>query len=145
MLGQTLSGGEKVKSAEAIKTFLVRHIESVEKLEVLLLLKMHRDREWTAIEISNEIKTHPESVRNRLLGLCEIELLARRLDHKLERYQYAPKSEDLDKLINGLQHLYKERRVYVIELIFPTQTQKARRFADAFDLRRNSSGDSSDE
>ena len=52
-------GGEPTNEAsvfpEAVRSFILEHINSVEQLEVLLLLKNQPDREWTAEAVSQAV------------------------------------------------------------------------------------------
>jgi hypothetical protein len=120
---------------EDVKRFIAEHVDSVEALEVLLLLKNNPDKEWRAEDVSRELYTQPESAAMRLAELESIDLLAVRDESGL-LYRYSPGTGTLDQTVSGLSRAYKERRVTVISLIFSKPIDKIRTFADAFKIKR---------
>ncbi len=121
---------------EDVRRFIVDHIDSVEQLEILLLLHQHRDRAWNAESVARELRISPMSAGDRLEDLRHSELLTRKSGTELE-YRYAPASPKLDATVGGLITAYAERRVTVINLIFSKPVDKIRTFADAFRLRKD--------
>ncbi len=55
--------------SRAVEQFIHDNINSVEQLEVLLLLAADPQREWTATRVSQELRIQPESAANRLADL----------------------------------------------------------------------------
>jgi hypothetical protein len=53
------------------------HIDSIEKLEVLLLLRNRTDREWTASAVALELRITEASAAARLVDLATSGLLVR--------------------------------------------------------------------
>ncbi len=121
---------------EEVKRFIADHIDSVEALEVLLLLKDNPDREWGAGDVSRALYTQPESAAARLADLQSINLLAARDESGL-LYRYSPGPDNPDRVVTELSKAYKERRVTVITLIFSKPNEKIRTFADAFKIKRD--------
>jgi predicted transcriptional regulator len=116
---------------ESVRKLIADHIDSVEQLEVLLLLRAQRERVWTVAEINDEIKSSVSSVETRLSGLADGGLLQRQ--GRTFRYQAAP---EMDATVTELARAYAERRFTVIELIFARPTDKLRAFADAFKVSK---------
>ena len=118
---------------EDVHRFLHQNIESVEQLEVLLLLWRTPERGWTSDEVATAVYSHPSSVVRRLAMLFGQGLLRER---EPGCYQYAPRTADLHDTVTRLDHVYRERRVAVITLIASKPIENVRAFSDAFRIRR---------
>ena len=118
---------------EDVHHFLHQHIESVEQLEVLLLLWRTPERGWTSDEVATAVYSHPSSVVRRLALLLGQGLLRER---EPGCYQYAPRTAGLHDTVTRLDHVYRERRVAVITLIASKPIESVRAFSDAFRIRR---------
>jgi len=116
-------------SAE-FRTFINKNINSIEQIEVLLILHANPDRAWTIDEISAIMRSTPNSIRSRLEALAARKLSAEVLG---EGYRYAA-SGRLHTMVEMLAEEYGLRRFSVIELVF-SRPDAARTFADAFRLR----------
>lgn len=119
-----------------IERFIVQHIDSVEQLEVLLMLADHPGRTWSAAQIAEEMRGNASSVAMRLEVLHALGLVERAGDPHEARYRYAPRTEEQRRAVRGLASAYQERRVSVINVIFSTPSDSVRAFADAFRLTR---------
>ena len=120
-----------------VQRFLSEHISSVAQLEVLLLLRGQREREWTPSEVAKELYTTSEIVADQLGDLQRRGLLAVG-DGPDPRYRFWPATPELDEQITRLDAVYHERRVAVITHIYSQPLDKVRTFADAFRLRKDS-------
>jgi hypothetical protein len=118
---------------EDVHHFLHQNIDSVEQLEVLLLLWRTPERGWTSDEVATAVYSHPTSVVRRLAMLLGQGLLRER---EPGCYQYAPRTTDLHETVTRLDHMYRERRVAVITLIASKPIENVRAFSDAFRIRR---------
>jgi hypothetical protein len=119
-----------------VEAFIVRHIDSVEQLEVLLLLQASAGRVWTAEEVAQALYSTPASVSRRLEKLRGGELLAAESG---SAYRYRPATPELDQGVVRLAETYRERRVAVITLIASRPMDNVRAFSDAFRLGRKES------
>lgn len=118
---------------EDVHRLLHQNIESVEQLEVLLLLWRTPERGWTSDEVATAVYSHPSSVVRRLAMLLGQGLLRER---EPGCYQYAPRTAELHDTVTRLDHVYRERRVAVITLIASKPIENVRAFSDAFRIRR---------
>jgi DNA-binding IclR family transcriptional regulator len=118
---------------EDVHRFLYQNIESVEQLEVLLLLWRAPERGWTSDEVATAVYSHPSSVIRRLAMLLGNGLLRER---EPGCYQYAPRTAELHDTVPRLDHMYRERRVAVITLIASKPIENVRAFSDAFRIHR---------
>ncbi|WP_211193936.1 hypothetical protein [Pyxidicoccus fallax] len=111
------------------------HIDSIEKLEVLLLLRARAEREWTAAEVALELRITDVSADARLADLTASGLLVCDAGRP-EKFRYSPiRSEDV-RSIAELAMAYAERRVSVITFIFSKPQNHVQGFADAFLFRK---------
>jgi hypothetical protein len=119
-----------------VQRFIATHIDSIEKLEVLLLLRARAERDWTARDISLELRITDASAAARLEDLM-VRRLAEKHGTNPPTYRYRPASADDAEVIGELQATYSTRRVSVISFIFSKPLDKVRGFADAFRLKRD--------
>jgi hypothetical protein len=117
-----------------VHRFLHEHIESVEHLEVLLLLSRTPERGWSAPLVAETLYSHPSSIKLRLARL-----LAQGLLREIEAgcYKYAPRTVELHATVQRVGECYHDRRVAVITLIASKPLDNVRAFSDAFRIRRN--------
>lgn len=117
------------------RAFVNKFINSIEQIEVLLILRANPERVWTVDEISAIMRSTPNSIRSRLDALT-----ARKLSVAIpdEGFRYAA-SGRLDAMVEVLAEEYGRRRFSVIELVF-SRPDAARQFADAFRLKEEETG-----
>ncbi|HVX14143.1 MAG TPA: hypothetical protein VHC22_23355 [Pirellulales bacterium] len=120
-----------------VRRFIIANLSSVAQLEVLLLLRDDRDREWTADEVSRPLYSAASGILRELNDLVAKGLAY--VTHAPDtRFRYRPKpDEEVDAIVDRLAHLYKERRAAIISLIYSEPIDKARSFADAFRIRKD--------
>ena len=111
--------------------FIARHIASVEELEILLILQEEKDREWTAAEINERLRSQEASIKKWLEALVSAGLAMR----TETRYRFTAATEELARNAAALVVSYRERRIKVIELIFSKPNENLLNFVRAFDLR----------
>jgi AraC-like DNA-binding protein len=117
-----------------VHQFLYQHVESVEQLEVLILLLEHPERGWSPDEVARRLYSHPASIARRLAML-----LGQGLLREIEPgcYQYAPRTDELHGTTLRVAAMYRERRVAVVTLIASKPIENVRAFSEAFRLRRS--------
>jgi hypothetical protein len=120
---------------EEIEQFIRRELSSIQQLEILLLLRQRADRDWSAAEVSDELRAASDAVGTRLSELADRRLLLRE-SGKPDRYRYGPDSEARRKLVDGLADAYAQRRYSVIDLILSKPSDPIRVFAGAFRFRK---------
>jgi AraC-like DNA-binding protein len=108
-------------------------IDSVEELEVLLLMRRSPEGRWTAEEMARELYSHPTSITRRFQRLLGSGLLGETAPGQV---QYAPRSVELDQTVAGVAEAYRERRVAVVSLIASKPIANVKAFSDAFRFRR---------
>lgn len=119
-----------------VLNFIRENIESVEQLEILLLLYQKNDRSWTPDEVARELRSSPQSARKRL-AVFELKGFVRQIDPTSNSYQYDPRDISIDERIKALAEAYQLRRVTIIDVIFSKPNEKIQVLADAFKFRED--------
>jgi hypothetical protein len=121
---------------EEVRRFIAHHIDSVEQLEILLLLHQQPGRAWSSEAVARELRIPSKSAGERLEDMVHDGPLSRQ-GVSPEEYRYGPESMKLDDAVRGLATRYATHRVSVINLIYSKPIDKIRTFADAFRLRKD--------
>ncbi|MCP3100929.1 hypothetical protein LZ198_18820 [Myxococcus sp. K15C18031901] len=119
-----------------VQRFITTHIDSLEKLEVLLLLRSQSGKEWTASSVSLELRITDSSAAARLADLTERKLLVSD-GGTPPVYRFSPASSEDVQAVTELAAVYGARRVSVISFIFSRPLDKVRGFAEAFVLKKD--------
>ena len=117
----------------AVRGFLEDRVESVEQLEILLLLQRHPDRSWTAADAASELGLLESRVARHLEALGRRDLLDVRLGHNV-RYRFSPATETLAAAARQVAEAYRERCSAVIAFVTTRRLRALRDFSDAFKL-----------
>lgn len=118
-----------------VRALLTEHIRSLRGLELLLLLHADPTRQWSAQELSDELRA------SALWAEQELVFLARRgflsgPEPGSGKFQFAPRPSELASAVDMLSTLYPARRFTIIQTIYSAPSESIRRFADAFRLRK---------
>jgi hypothetical protein len=119
---------------EDVRRFVARYIDSVEQLEVLLLLFSSPGTHWSPEAVAQSLYSNPTSVAHRLAILQRHDLLT--ATEPPSSYRYEPTTPELHETVARLEEAYKERRVAIITLIASQPMQNVQAFSDAFRLRK---------
>lgn len=125
--------GQSDKLDSGLISFIKAHIDSVEQLEVLLLMRNDPAKAWSAQDVSRQLRSSAASASHRLEKLCALRLIIK-VDQS-DSYRYEPSSPELRDKVTALSEAYLVRRVTVIDLIFSNPVEKIKTLADAFKLR----------
>lgn len=116
-----------------VAQFIARNIDSIEKLEVLLLLRARVPDGFSAARVAAELRIAEGSARARLQDLAARGLA--RAQGPTPEYVYPQGGDpEQDADVAQLAEAYAQRRVSVISFIFSNPQDKLRGFADAFRL-----------
>lgn len=124
---------------DEVKRLLREHISSVEQLEILLMLRTHRDQEFDTHAVHQQLRTSEVSAAARLFDLAERGFLTMRQAGETTFFKFAPSVQWLASATDLLALAYNERRYRVIELIFSKPIENLRVFAGAFRFRKDKS------
>jgi hypothetical protein len=115
-----------------VRNFVLAHIDSIESLEVLLMLAAQPSSAFTTVEVSDHLRTAPSSAANRLTRLR---------DHKLvdvlpgDRYRLRSDPEATETL-RQVAAAYRDWRVSVVTLIYSRPSDVVGVFTNAFVLKK---------
>jgi hypothetical protein len=124
--------------AEDVRRFIHDNINSVEQLEVLLLLRGEPEKKWSAEEVSRRLFTMPASAATRLSDLLTLGLLKESGANGTDTlYSYSPGDSRTDDVVSRLDRAYRERKDSVIQIIFSRPADRIQVFSDAFRIRRD--------
>jgi hypothetical protein len=127
---------------EPLQVLLMSAIESVERLETLLLLRRERPRAMSVKAVSAARLVTPASAERDLALLCGRGFLAVNIGVDLV-YSYRPVTPELDAQLETIERLWTERRTDVVRVLGERNAHDpVRAFADAFRIvkRRGSDG-----
>lgn len=117
---------------EAVRRFVLECIDSVEQLEVLVLLHGSPAVTWSPEAVATTLYSNRQSIALRLAGLHAKGVLA----STEASYRYLPKTPELDATVSLVAQTYRQRPVAVITMIASKPMEKVRAFSDAFRLRK---------
>jgi len=122
-----------------VRDFVFDYIDSVEQLEVLLLISSDDKRSWNSDELNNVIKSNVNSIEKRLSLLTSQRLIKKDENSK---YYFSPENTSLVMTVSRLAQVCKSHRHKIYEIVF-SPMKKSRDFADAFKIvaSKNHKGD----
>lgn len=115
-----------------VRQLIVRHIDSVQQVEILALLRDNPEREWTVAEISRSLHIAPNSCATWLEAFAAARLVDR-TDTGFKHAASGARSQQADELVD----CYSRRRLAVIDSIYNKPSAAIQSFSDAFRLRRD--------
>jgi hypothetical protein len=122
-----------------LAAFVAAEIQSVEQLEILLLLSGNPHRWWTAQAVYEVIKSNLGSVKERLEDFTK-KLILKKDNSQAPSYQFSPENQGIWQLVSGLREAYKERPVKVVQAIYSKRSDPVTEFARAFKITKEKNG-----
>ena len=118
-----------------VRRFVLTSLPSVPHLEALLLFHGAPQAPRHAREVARLLYTAERAAAELLEHLCEAGMLA--CDRAADPlYRYEPRDPALHEMIDRLAAVYASNLIAVTNLIHDSTHKNARRFADAFKLRK---------
>jgi hypothetical protein len=115
-----------------LRAFLYSCIDSVEQVEILVLLCRSK-RAWTAAATAAHLSMTDAAARNHLETLAARGLLQIAVATEVS-YTYAPRSAPLREYAERLADSYTSSRLAIVRFI-AANPRRMKRFSDAFKLR----------
>lgn len=122
-----------------VQQFLRRHIDSVAKLDCLLLLRRESSRNWTARDAASELRSAEGWLEDLLRSLAQQGLLED-LKTTPASYRFAPQNDAQAEDVRALAESYAMAPTAIIDLIYASRSS-IQNFADAFRIRKDDSRD----
>lgn len=127
----------KHRISEELRRFIKDKIQTVLRLEILLLLYDQQSRSFNAAEIANELDFDTEATQDQLTALEAIGLAVQSTTDE-PQYKYHPVNATLGSMVEQLAAAYSTRRVPILSVILADNFDRTRLFAEAFKvIRRN--------
>jgi len=117
---------------KTVRQLILRHIDSVQQVEILALLGREHGRAWTPAEISRTLHISPAACEEWLARFAAANLA----DQNDDGYTHA-KSGPHVRAADELVDFYGRRRLTVIESIYNKPNSAIQSFSDAFRVRRD--------
>lgn len=130
-----MSAMAKQQISEGVKTFIREQIQTVPKLEVLLLLHREQSRPFTLAEVANELGFENDTAQEQLTSLEAIGLIETNKDKS--NYRYHPVDATIGSIVDRLAIAYPKQRVPILSAILAKDPNKVRRFVEAFKVVRS--------
>ena len=122
--------------SEELEKFIAAEINSLEQLEILLLLSGNPHKWWTAAGVYEVIKSSVQSVQDRLNEMVQRGMLRKETDNET-RFQFGPTNDSIWRVTSELRDAYKERSVKVVQAIYSKPPDAVQEFARAFRVRKD--------
>jgi hypothetical protein len=117
-----------------VRRLIAGPIESIEHLELLLLLARTEPRAWAADEASAEARLDPKFTERRLRDLVAAGLATEEAGRP-PRFAYSPSRPSLRHDVGLLQQMYDSRPVTLVRAVYNRRTIVTQTFADAFRIK----------
>lgn len=121
--------------SEPLERFIRERLPSAEQIDIVLLLRGDRDRSWSAPEVSERLRTPPESTAMRLFLLASNGVVIFDGTGGVPRYRYPAADPETDALVGELTEVYETRPGAVHDIVGAPARDPLRSFADAFKLK----------
>ena len=125
----------KQQISEDVKIFIREQIQTVPKLEVLLLLHRDQSRSFTLAEIANELGFENDTAQEQLTSLEAIGLIE--TDKDKSKFRYHPGNPTFGSIVDNLAIAYRKQRVNILSAILAKDPNKVRSFVEAFKVVRS--------
>jgi hypothetical protein len=121
-----------VSLQQPIEEFIRRYIDSIEALEILMLLQRAPDTFWTPVAIESHLGMKQGIAEQRLQRLLQNGFVTKGMSGG---YRYAPADDDLRAGISALAAAYADGRSAVLNVVFSESHPRLRAFSDAFKVK----------
>ena len=122
--------------SESLRKFLKEKIQTVLRLEVLLLLYDQQPRALTVLEIANRLGFENDTTAHELGQLEAIGVVVQlKSDHA--KYRYHPLNETLRSPIEQLAQHYSKQRIPILSVMLAEHPDRTRLFTEAFRIIRS--------
>jgi hypothetical protein len=116
--------------SEGLKRFVSEQIQTVFRLEVLLLLHRNESRSFTAAGVAHELGFDSDLAQQQLTALMTLELVEANAEQR--NYRYGPVSAELRSMVDQLAAGYSSQRVPILSVILAKHPNRTRLFSEAF-------------
>ena len=98
-----------------LRHFIASQINSVEQLEILLVVSESPSRSWTAQSVFKIIQSNENSIASKLQLMKRQGLVK---EGEKDTFRFSPASDEIAQSVEALKEAYKISRVSIIEALF---------------------------
>ena len=117
--------------SQPLEAFIGRHIDSIETLEILLLLQRSPDTYWMTSAIESHLGIKSGTAEKRLFALQEHGFVVKGMTGG---FRYA-RNNAADANVKALAEAYAEQRTAVVNTVFSENLARLRAFSNAFKVK----------
>jgi hypothetical protein len=118
---------------DPVLEFIRKYVDSIETMEILLLLQRAPDTFWTAAAINSHFGMKQGIAEKRLQVLAQNGFITQGMTGG---YRYTPRDEGLRADVSALAAAYADHRSTLANAIFSENLGRLRAFADAFKVKK---------
>lgn len=133
----------KDQLSDELRDFIVAHFDSIESIELILLLRNAAGKNLTAEELNASLRSHVQSVIVRLEVLSKLGLVKISDENGKPVYHFECANSELNDLMCKLAEQYIVRRFSIINVLYDGNLRSLHQFSDAFSLRKRREDDNS--
>jgi hypothetical protein len=126
--------------SDAVQALVCEHVNSFEKLEILLLMRQDPLMQWTFETVSTRLNLPSSVATTALEELAATDLLEAGGSGNDRVFRYVPRSQQMSHAVDELATTYQVDRLALMRLLATSSVQRMRSslvkaFADAFRVR----------
>lgn len=116
-----------------VRELIAHHLDSLESVEILLLLRRSPRTYWGAPAIAEQLGIAPEIARAKLDALRSSGMIA--VGEQTGAFRYAPADDRTKNAVDELATAYANRRASVVNSIYSANLDRLRAFSNSFRVK----------
>lgn len=116
-----------------VRELIARHLDSVESIEILLLLRRSPQTYWGAPAIAEQLGIAPDIARTKIEALRSSGIIT--VGEQTGAFRYGPPDQRTKNAVDELAALYANRRGSVINTLYSTNLERLRAFSNSFRVK----------
>ena len=121
--------------SKGLREFIREEIQTIFRLEVLLLLHRDQSRSFTVVEVASELGFENDVAQEQLMGLVASNLIVQSHGEEI-KFRYRPADVASRSFVDQLAVGYSKQRVPILSAILAEPRDRIRLFAEAFRITR---------
>lgn len=117
----------------ALRDLIARHFDSVESVEMVLLLRRSPQTFWASTAVAEQLGIREDVARRKLDALSRNGILT--VGAETGAFRYAPNDDTVKSGVDDLAAAYADQRVNVINTIYSANLERLRAFSNAFRVK----------
>ena len=118
---------------DEVRQLIARHLDSVESIDILLLLRRSPQTYWGAPAIAEQLGIAPDIARAKIDALRRSGIIT--VGEQTGAFRYGPPDERTRSAVDELAGVYASRRSIVINEIYSANLERLRAFSNSFRVK----------